>query len=326
MGQKILLCEFDIFGSVGGGQTVYQNIVRKRPEDTFYYFKTSATEASSRPPNAISIPYREYYDGIGDRIPPSQGHFFYNYRETMNLAYSARAALGEVRLDVADTPDYRQNGLFLRNALEAHGIAVGAVVLALHGTLSSAFLHGWPWTGDPGRLFAELRQREHMQFRVVDGRYAISAFYADELQRHAPYPVKMLDPLLVIRDTEPTVSALEARAADLLFIGRRERRKGPDLFLDLAWWLPEKSYNRLMVIGGDGHNHQGTGSAAALEGIVHRRRLNAEFLAPLSQTELRKLVRQKSVVFLPSRVDQFNLVALETLLDGCPAVVSRHAG
>src|SRR5437588_1536488 len=98
----------------------------------------------------------------------------------MDMAHSVYDALGQAKFDVVDTPDYRQNGLFLRKALESHGISAGTVALALHGTLTSALTLGWPWSDDPNRLFAQLRLRERLQFRVADARYAISQFYADE--------------------------------------------------------------------------------------------------------------------------------------------------
>jgi glycosyltransferase involved in cell wall biosynthesis len=324
MGRKILICDFDIFSAVGGGQTVYQSIVRKSPDDTFYYF--GSAPAPGHPENVIPVPFLPFYDILAIDVPQPQGHFCWVYRDAMNMARSLREALGEIRFDVVDTPDYRQNGLFIRHALEAHGIAVGVVALALHGTLSSAFRNAWPWSDDPRRAFAELVMREHMQFRCVDARYAISPFYADALQRYAPFPINMLDPLVVIRDTQPSAPASEARAADLVFVGRRERRKGPDIFLDAAWWLPEGSYRRLVFVGGDGHNHQGTGSQAVLEAMAVRRRLDVEYLPPVSQSALQDLTRQKSLIFVPSRYDQFNLVALESLLDGCPTVISRSAG
>ena len=326
MGQRILVCEFDLFRLIGGGQTVYQNIIRKRTNDTFYYFVTQAGTGRDHPPNAIPIPFRRFYDGAPADIPALQDHFFYVYRDAMDMARSLYEAVGQVKLDVVDTPDYRQNGLFLRDALDTHGIPVGIVALALHGALSSAFTLGWPWSDDPKRLFAQMRRREHLQFRVADVRYAVSESYAEQLQRYAPLPVNILDPLTVIRGTQPSFPAPEQRAADLLFIGRRERRKGPDLFLDLAWWLPRDAYRRLIFIGDEGVNHQGTDSRSIVADVSRHRGLTPEFMPSISQSELQTLVRQKSVVLVPSRYDQLNLVALEALLDGCPTVISRHAG
>src|SRR5947209_4583992 len=138
MGRRVLICELDIFKQVGGGQTVYQSIIRKSPEDTFYYFTSSAVPDSMHPKNAIGVPLCQFYNAGAADQPRNQGHFFHVYREAMDMARSIYEALGEVRFDVVDTPDYRQNGLFIRHALEMHGSSVGTVALALHGTLSSA--------------------------------------------------------------------------------------------------------------------------------------------------------------------------------------------
>jgi glycosyltransferase involved in cell wall biosynthesis len=326
MGKKILICEFNLFSQVGGGQTVYQNLIRRRPNDRFYYFTKESPGESARPTNAVEVPFKEFYGARPQDIPGTYDHFIYVYRDAMDMARSFREAVPETSLDVVDTPDYRQNGLFLRDAFETHGVSVGIVALALHGALSSALTLAWPWTDNPGRSFAQLRLREQMQFRAVEARYAVSQFYADALQRRARYPINLLDPLAVIRDTHPAPSSGQDGPPDLLFIGRRERRKGPDLFVDFAWWLPKNAYRRLLFIGGEGVNHQGGDSRAIVDAMASRRRLSPEFVSPLTQSELRELIRRKSVVVVPSRYDQFNLVALEALMDGCPTVISRHTG
>jgi len=326
MSKKILIVEFDLFGSVGGGQTVYQNIVRKRPDDQFYYFTRTNDPELQRLSNATPIPFRRHYGRRANEVPKYQRHFFDVYCEPLDMALSVYNALGEINFDVVDTPDYRLSGLFLRKAFAMHGIEVGHVALALHGTLSSSFRFGWPWTDQPGRMFAALRMKEHLQFRVADSRYAISQFYADKSARYGRLPVNILDPLAAIRTPELMISEPENRAPDVAFIGRRERRKGPDLFVDLAWWLPRESYRRLMLLGADGLNHQDSGSNEIIDAMARRRGLSIDTMAPVSQPELRKLSHRKTVICLPSRYDQFNLVALETLLDGCPTVIGRQAG
>ncbi|HXL84753.1 MAG TPA: glycosyltransferase [Casimicrobiaceae bacterium] len=242
------------------------------------------------------------------------------------MARSIYEAFGQFHFDVVDTPDYRQAGLFVRQAFARHGIGVGRVALAMHGTLSSAFRLGWPWNDDPARQFAALRMREHLQFRAADCRYALSEFYADEFKQYSRLPINMLDPLAVIRRPKLALSEAKDHPADLAFVGRRERRKGPDLFVDFAWWVPREKYRRLMLLGGDGLNHQRRGSAAIVEAMAHRRELSIDSTPSFAQRDLRALSHSKTVVCLPSRYDQFNLVGLETLLDGCPTVISRRAG
>ena len=275
MGEKVLIIEFDLFSSVGGGQTVYQNIVRRRPDDTFYYFTDSVDPQPLQPANAIPIFFQHHVPPNDQDVPSEQKHFFYVYRNLLDMAASIHRALGEFTFDVVDTPDYRQHGLFVRQAFETYGISIGRVALALHGTLSSAFRFGWPWSDDPKRMFAEMRLREHLQFRVVDCRYSISQFYADALRRYAELPINMLDPLAIVREPQLKISEPSDHPPDLAFIGRRERRKGPDLFVDLAWWLQRDQYGKLLLVGGDGLNHQGAGSGPIINGIARRRGFDA---------------------------------------------------
>ncbi len=325
MGRRVLIVDFDVFGAIGGGQTVYKQIIRQRPQDTFYFF-SGGGPVPELPDNCRTIPFYEPYADLGAETLPSQGHLMHVFRDTMNLAGSVHRALGPLFIDVVDTPDYRQNGLFLRAALGFHGIEVGEVALALHGTISSALRSAWPWQGDQDRFFAELHMRERLQYNVVDTRYALSEAYAAELQKRSSLPINLIDPLLFVGEPDPQPAEPEDRAPDLIFVGRRERRKGPDLFLDLAWCAPRESYRRLMIIGPDGVNHQGGGSGPWLDAAIRSRGEEVEILGGRSQAEINELYRAKTVSLLPSRYDQFNLVALESLLTGCPTLVSEHAG
>ena len=324
--RRILLAEYDLFAKVGGGQTIYRSIIRERPQDEFFYFAVDEDQATPRPANAHQIPFRPMLRANVADLPAETRHFYDVYMEASNIAASVHAALGETRFDCVDTPDYRQLGLFLRDAMERRGIGVDQVVLALHGTLSSAMVDGWPTGTDDSRFLAALRLREHMQFRAADARYAISEAYAEKWRTYAPLPIAHVDPVLLIGRTQPCLARSEDRAPDLAFIGRRERRKGPDLFIDLAWWLPERSFRKALIIGPDGTNRLGQGSTALLNEAARKRRLPIQLVGSMSPAQLGDILRSKTLVVLPSRYDQFNLVALEALLVGCPVVVSRRSG
>lgn len=326
MGRTVLIVDFNLFREVGGGQTVYKNIIRRRPEDQFYYFTTDLKSETDIPPNATPIRFNPQASDGRPRHMPAEGHFAHVFSDSMRLAQSVVDSHPGIAFDVVDTPDYRQNGLFIRKALELHGVKVGVVALALHGTLTASLRSAWPWQGDANRFFAELHLRERLQFNAVDARYAISEFYAEEMQRRADLPVNLIDPTLTIRDTAPTAPPAETDRPTLAFIGRHERRKGPDLFIDLAWWVGDQAYSRLLMIGPDGKNHQGGGSDAILSEVARRRALRYERVGGLSQDELRALCAARTVIVAPSRYDQFNLVALEALLDGCPVLVSSNTG
>jgi hypothetical protein len=73
------------------------------------------------------------------------------------------------------------------------------------------------------------------------------------------------------------VHATRAIDAVQRFIGRIEKRKGPDLAVNLAWWLPSSSFERLELVGPDSQNHKGESAAAILEQMIRVRGLPADF-------------------------------------------------
>jgi glycosyltransferase involved in cell wall biosynthesis len=326
-GRHVLVLDFDLYRFVGGGQSVYQRLIALRPGDTFYYFRRLEMADAPRPGNAKAIPYRMAYRARSGHLPRALAHFLWLYIECRNMAAAMRQALGiDFAFDVADAPDYNQLGLFIRPALEAEGLHVSTVAVAMHGTLSSAFRAGWPTGQSDGPMLASLRVREHLQFRAADARYAISESYAAHWTRYAPVAVNMLDPLCVVDRSQPILPERSSTPADLAFIGRREKWKGPDLFLDIAWWIDPALYRRLLLIGPDGPNHLGTGSDATLADMARRRGLQVDMAGAWPRAKVDDLFAGRTLLLLPSRQDTFNLTALEAIRHGCPVLVSSRAG
>jgi glycosyltransferase involved in cell wall biosynthesis len=322
----VLIAHFDLFVDVGGGQSVYKALIAARPNDVFHYFIRQEKPDTARPANAVGIPYLTPFLGTKDSLPSSVGHFFHVYLECRNMAASIARHCPRASFDVIDVPDFSQFGLFLAQALRDEGIHVGMTALAMHGTLSQAFRGGWPVEASQSRVLAELRMRERLQFRSVDARYAISDLYVREWQRIIPLPVNELDPLCIIGAVTPLLPDRRGAPPDLAFVGRREKWKGPDIFLDLAWCVDPAAYNRLIIAGPDGPNHLGVGSMSFLRSVAAKRGLRPEFVGNLGPMDLRRLYADRTLLLLPSRHDTFNLVALEAALRGCPVHVSRHAG
>ncbi|WP_374471274.1 glycosyltransferase [Phenylobacterium sp.] len=318
------MAEWDLFAAVGGGQTVYRGLITASPEAEFYYLQAQEPAEAARPANARPIPAPD--------LPPStidfgaQHAFAHPYLEAERVAEAVARAAPPGGFDVVDVPDYRELGLFLRQALERRGVRVGRLVLALHGTISSALRGGWPWEGDARRLFAGIELRERLQRQAVDGLYAISDAYADEIERRSGRRIARLDPLSFLPPPAPAGVAVGDGAPDLVFLGRKEKRKGPDLLLDLAWALPRSAYGRLRLIGGEGRNHQGRDGGEILRTAAALRGLDFEDAPAIGPQAIEAIFRSRAVVLAPSRYDQFNLVALEALLQGCPTVIAPTAG
>jgi len=322
---RVLLLVTDLYAHVGGGQTAYRALIERMPTVQFYYFAKNPGSETEKPQNATPVASKDfYYANLGD-LPAEMGHFYSDYLECWQMARSFAEAFPGVAIDVVDTPDYNRLGLFIRAALEMHGVRVGTVSLALHGTISSALLDEWG-TRRSTRMLAEIRLRERLQYRGVDSRYALSAAYADELTRQSGgFVANQIDPLLIVGKFEPAVAVGDKRP-DIAFIGRRERRKGPDLFIDTLWSLDRQTYGRSLIIGSESHGDSGVGSKEILESMARLRGLDVEYREHMPRTKLDEMFKGRVIVLLPSRCDQFNLVALEALRLGAPAFVSKNAG
>ena len=325
-GQRVLIAHFDIFRNVGGGQSVYQAIIARRPGDTFYYFVNHEQVDAPRPANTVAVPFIIEMSGSTDPLSADIAHFFSVYVDCRNMAASVARACPGTSFDVLDVPDFAQYGLFLAQAMALEGIAVGSTVVALHGTLSSAFHGGWPAHASQAQGLAELRMREQLQFRTADARYAISDSYAQEWRNVVPLPVNRLDPLCVIRGTVPVLPPASALPPDLAFVGRREKWKGPDLFVDLAWCVDPALYGQLILAGPDGPNQYGLGSTDFIAGMSHLRGIAPLVTGSLNRMDMQALYSRRTLMLMPSRHDTFNLTVLEAVLEGCPVLVSRRAG
>lgn len=325
-GQRVLIIESDLFKTVGGGQSSYRKLIEQRPENTYFYFLKTESVDAARPANAVGIPYMPLYGANMSRLPSETEHLYWVYLNAWQFAVSVELKLGPTSFDVVDTPDYDTVGLFIRGALEAHSIKVGIVALALHGTISSALADIWPHTSASSRTMAQLRSREHLQYRSVDVRYALSETYANEWLGRSGVAPRMIDPLHITGPMSPVMAPGIGSPPDVAFVGRRERRKGPDLFADLAWCLDPASYGRAVMIGAESVGGNGVGSAPTLEMMTRLRQVRLDYELHKTPDELAELFRGRSIVVLPSRYDQFNLVAIEAFRHGCPTYVSRHAG
>jgi glycosyltransferase involved in cell wall biosynthesis len=327
-GRRILVLDTDLFGQVGGGQSVYRSLIEHRSGDQWFYFRRDESETAPRPSNTRAIPLLDVMQRKPAWLPERLHPFIEIWRLVRNMARSIVQEMGKIDFDVVDVPDYTQFGPFIRLALLQEGCRVGTVALALHGSLSDAFAGGWPSTEDESWVQRELRLREGLQFKAADACYAISDLYAEAWRRQFPRHVHRVDPLLITGAPRPVLALWRDSPPDLAFVGRREKWKGPDLFLDAAWCLEPGSYRRLLLIGPDGKNRIGIGSDAILEAAARRRGLSDRLEMPggMDRAAVQALLADRTVLLLPSRHDTFNLTALEAICRGCPTLVSDQAG
>lgn len=320
---RVLIADFDLFRTVGGGQTFYRAIIEQNPQIDFSYLIVNESQSALRPANARPIRYQQTYldrhwTHYYDVLPPR-----WCLPAFLKASNIARSISGQ-RFDVVDLPDYEPFGYFLPAALAHHGVGAERVALSMHGVISTTIGLNWSSVGEQ-RIALELQ--EESQYRCVDIRYGLSLSYLDEWRCRSPLPSLYLSPLRFLKPPRPLPTRLGG-APDLNFVGRTERRKGPDLFADLVWWLPSEAYGRARIIGPPSVDTRGVSSDEHLKRFLANRRgaKPVEMVPAATPEELARLFAGRGLTVLPSRYDTFNLVALESLFAGCPTAIGNGAG
>jgi D-inositol-3-phosphate glycosyltransferase len=132
-----------------------------------------------------------------------------------------------------------------------------------------------------------------------------------DLDRFSPDPSAMTGP------------AVPEAAPELLFVGRLQPLKGPDVALrTLAEVRRSVPGARLRVVGGASGNGQGRSGPAELRALAQELGIAdaVTFEDALTQDELAKRYRSAAVLLAPSRSETFGLVALESQACGTPVV------
>lgn len=322
---RILIVATDIHKAMGGGQTVYREIIAQTPECEFFYFLRDEDESSPRPGNARGI---KLLARRRLRIHPSQcmpEHRVHALEVANRFARSVRG----MYFDIVDLPDFEHFGAALPTALAHHGVSYSRLVLALHGSCSTSRAMNWG-TNQISATHASLeneRTLEFEQFVAADYAYGLSGRYIAEWQRRYPRPVGFIDPLHFV--SHRTIACDEVKSPELpslYCVGRSERRKGNDVFIELVRWLRQGSYATAAHIGEEDCSSVDKRSPQILEEFSFHRGLSIAYRNALDWRQLSTLYQDNTILVLPVRYDTFNLVALEALFSGCPVAVSSQAG
>lgn len=317
----VLLVVNDLYKSIGGGQTVYRRIVEATPQVNFYYFAQHESSHAIRPANATAIPLASRHEIKLLMPPPFPGYYHYPLREADVIA---RSVAGR-HFDIVDIPDFYTHGSLLRDAFARHNVSAKRIVLAMHGNISVSMDMAYGVTESRTH---SMRQLEQAQFNKADGVYAISPRYIREWQAVINRPVYYIDPLhfIDIPETQTYSQADSEEKPSIYCIGRMERRKGNDLFIDLVRWIDKSHYHRAVHVGDIDYSYLGIPSTELLARHAKMRDIEIPHQPSLTRSELAELFAAKSLVLLPVRYDTLNLVVLEALFAGCPVAVSSKAG
>lgn len=317
---KTLLVITDLYKNCGGGQTVYRRLIEASPEIDFFYFRSAESDGTGRPPNAFTLPLLRRRKLRPSSQPPFIPHAVEAYRDADQIALSAAGH----SFDIVDVPDFVIFGGALKKAFEHRGVKVGRLMLAMHGNISITQEMNW---GSASDRLHDIRDLEQWQFNASDGVYSISPRYIRSWQAIIRRDIHYIDPAHFVVGAAPTApwQPSKSRRPSLYCIGRSERRKGNDLFVELVRWLDPASFDHAAHVGEQDFS-VAAGSAHILQNIARARGFDVEHQGPRDRKGLLELFAAPSIVVLPSRFDSFNLTALDTLFSGCPLAVSSAAG
>jgi D-inositol-3-phosphate glycosyltransferase len=125
---------------------------------------------------------------------------------------------------------------------------------------------------------------------------------------------------------------IDGDAILLLFVGRVQPLKGPDVVLKAAGKLIEANPElrrtlRVVLVGGPSGRHQRADPDGMCELAAHLGISDlVRFEPPCPQAELAQWYRAATVVLTPSHSESFGLVALEAQACGTPVVAARVGG
>jgi glycosyltransferase involved in cell wall biosynthesis len=315
---RVLLFTKDLYATVGGGETAYRKLIADNPDVSFAYFRAQEEAGAQRPANATAVALAAAPSVRVEGETHTPGEI-----ENLRSANAYCRAVAGQTFDVVEFPDYVTFGTFVPSCLAHHNVGCGALVLAMHGNVSSAIERGW--VPEP-RVAAEDRSLELRQYRDVDARYAISRRYMKEWQDRAGCEVHLVDPLAIVGARQPVEWLATKAKPNLYCIGRADRRKGNDLFVELARWIDRDLYGKAFHVGPEDILRDGRTSGEILDAMARTRSVAVERLPSQDAAGLERIYAGNSIVVLPVRYDQFNLIALEALLAGCPVAVSDAAG
>lgn len=314
---KILLIQKDIFYNIGGGQSIYKKIITSNPGIKFYYFIENEKYNISIPRNVIRIKLKSKFKIISNEYSQNDCAIIENINQYARCVKNCN-------FDFVEFPDYYCFSNLYKQVFEYHNVSVGAYVLSLHGTLTVSKKLNWgSHINETSSIFTD---EEIKQFESADFVYGISKFYINEYKKYHNREVYFLNPICFFNKTNYNQINFQKSKPNLVHIGRMERLKGNDIFVELIAWLDKLSFNKLINLGEYDYSLNGISSKSIIKNFANKRSLDIHFENPKSAFQLKQIFESNTIIFITSRFDTLNLVALESIFSGCPTVISDKAG
>ena len=315
--RRVLIMDFDFFSTVGGGQTFYRRLIERHPGTDFFYPSTD--------PDIIRLTRRE--------LPPNARPF--SFDPDTEVAHDKSgdgrligvlAAVQGMHFHVVDIPSFYPIAHLSRSLASAWGVTTEKMVVGMMGWLSESARRAYQHEVSSD-VISNLLASEAASVDAADARYAISELEVAENPRGS-LPIFTLDFENALESFDPPDASPPGDGPpDVWYVGRLDRAKGPDLFIELMATVPRQLYRMCFFTGPDNTWSSELRWSRHLLDLAASRGLEVSYEGVLSDREIRNRVYHgRNVIVVPSRVDAFNYVALEAILNGCPVLLSNRTG
>lgn len=334
---KVLLVAENLIGAAGGGQRYFCGTIRNQPDIQFFAFGESG-DANGELKNLTQLPlldlYRKHANSFDlSRVLDERTNLSLHGKQyDLCFMLDVAASVACMEFDVIEVPDYLPMAAFLRDALQRFQVRYGKLVLSMHGTLAFALRENWGVAEQDVPNIELLERFETMLFRSVDLRYGIGEHYVQNWSEREHLPSHLVSAAAIyahsqVQRQQNNVAELTADGVrpDLVFIGRHDRCKGPDLFVDIVSKIPPALYGKIRIIGSEVKINN-VSSRDEMNRMAQRRGINVQYDQMRPDEIDTYLEKEDCIVFVVSRRDTFNLVALEAVQARAPLVISRQCG
>lgn len=323
---RVLICDFDFFSTVGGGQMFYRRTVERNSGLSFFY-PSRGSDLHLKAEG--QLPENAHPFSIGSTAVETMQHATDGSMRWITRMHAGRLAdiAIEVRgeaFDVVDVPSYFPVAHLVRPVFTCFGVTAERVVLSMLGWNSVSCRASYK---DLSAAAAMNEAEEIDCANAADIRYTISQL-EQTLHRRGDLPVQRVDMHDYIEEFPLPDATPPGHGAPILwFIGRLDGAKAPDIFIELVARLPRNSYGRCLLTGPDNVWAADNRWSSHVMSLARQRGVDADWLGVLTDAEVRRRAYGgRSVIVVPSRSDSFNYVALETVLNGCPVLLSSRTG
>jgi GT2 family glycosyltransferase/glycosyltransferase involved in cell wall biosynthesis len=324
---NVLILDFDFFTAVGGGQTFYRRVVERNPDFVFHYPSRGPDLAVARqlPANARPFAFDDtavFEEEVARinaiRVPAELAPITWQLSRVL-------AGVQGMSFYAVDVPSYFPVAHLVRPIGAGFGIFVSSVALAMLGWNSVSAHHGY--AGDvPEPVLQGFEIFEADSIAAADVCYVISGVEIAQTRTPVLNVVEIDMHDVLERVPRPEAEPPGDGLPDIWYVGRLDRAKAPDVFIELASRMP-RLFDGCHLTGPDNPWSTEQRWSERLLQAGAARGLAVHYSGMLSDEELRRRVyRGRSILVVPSRTDAFNFVALEALQNGCPVLLSRRAG